>query len=168
MAEKKRLEFSQPLTTNIPLLLPGAEQKEFKTKLAILKMLPYNQFTRKEGTNLDLQQCLEIYSTFQVKDFTKSNIRITLFPFSLAGKEKQWFHSLSAPNITSCDVIVVAFLEKYSPPRKTRIVYNRVNQFQQTTDESLTKAWDIFHEYTAACPHHGFAKWQLLQKFYET
>lgn len=61
---------------------------EFEIKFAILNMLQHNLFTTKEDTNLHLQQFLEICGTFQVKDITKSNIRIRLFP-SLVGKAEQ-------------------------------------------------------------------------------
>ncbi|XP_066341780.1 uncharacterized protein [Miscanthus floridulus] len=45
-----------------------------------------------KDTSAYLQHFLELYDTIVIKDVAPASIRVCLFPFSLTGKAKQWFH----------------------------------------------------------------------------
>jgi len=70
----------------------------FELKLALINMVQSQQFCGKplEDANAHLQHFLELYDTFVVKDVAADAIHLRLFPFSLLGKEKQWFYSNKA------------------------------------------------------------------------
>jgi hypothetical protein len=45
-----------------------------------------------KDANAHLHHFLELCDTNVIKDITQASIRLRLFPFSLAGKAKQWFY----------------------------------------------------------------------------
>jgi hypothetical protein len=95
MANKTLDEFSAPTTANIrtgPAVNVGEEG--FKFKLALINTVQANQFCGKahEDASAHLQHFLEICSTFTIKGVERDAILLRLFPFSLLGREKQWFY----------------------------------------------------------------------------
>jgi hypothetical protein len=66
----------------------------FKLKSALINMVQQSPFygNASEDANAHLQH-LEICSTFTIRGVTQDMVCLRLFPFSLLGKEKQWFYS---------------------------------------------------------------------------
>nr|GEU56635.1 reverse transcriptase domain-containing protein [Tanacetum cinerariifolium] len=79
----------------------------------------------------------KITSTIKYKDDPSSAIKLTLFPFSLAGAAHRW-------------------LEK-EPPH---------SNFQQRFDESFHEAWDRYKDLLRTCPHYCFTELHQLNTFY--
>ena len=79
-------------------------------------------------------------------------IKLRLFPFSLLGKEKQWFYK--EKDIDTWAKFSKAFLAKFFPLGKTNALRGRISSFQQTGMESIPEAWERLQEYILACPHH--------------
>jgi hypothetical protein len=46
----------------------------------------------REDASSHLQHSLELCDTIVIKDVAPASIKLFLYPFSLAGKEKQWFY----------------------------------------------------------------------------
>jgi hypothetical protein len=67
----------------------------FELKPALINMVQQSPFCGEasEDANSHLQHFLEICSTFTIRGVTQDAVRLHLFPFSLLGKAKQWFHS---------------------------------------------------------------------------
>ena len=68
-----------------------------------------------------------------------SSIKLRLFPFSLAGKAKQWFYK-EKKAINTWDKCSMAFLVKFFPMGKTNALRMKISNFQQTSLESIPKA----------------------------
>jgi len=49
---------------------------------------------------------------------------------------------------------------------KTAALRGNIVSFQQQKTETIPEAWERFQEYISDCPHHGMAKWLLMQTFY--
>jgi hypothetical protein len=64
----------------------------------------------------------------------------TSFPFSLLGKAKQWFYS-NKEAVSTGEKCSNAFLAKLFPLGKTNALRNKISEFQQLMDETITEAW---------------------------
>ena len=92
-----------------------------------------------EDANAHLQYFLEICSTFTIKGVTQEAISLYLFPFSLLGKEKQWFY-LNRNAIDTWEKCSNAFLVKFFPMGKTNALRNKISSFQQQADGPIPEA----------------------------
>ena len=72
-----------------------------------------------EDANAHLQHFLELCDTIVIKDVAPDVIRLRLFPFSLAGKAKQWFYK---------DKEAVSTW-KFFPMGKTNALRGRISNF---------------------------------------
>ena len=60
------------------------------------------------------------------------------------------------------DKCSVAFLVRFFPMSKTSALRGKISNFQQTTLESIPKAWERLQDYVRACPHNGMENWLIL------
>jgi hypothetical protein len=71
-----------------------------------------------EDANAHLHHFLELCGTIVIKDVAPASIKLHLFPFSLAGKAKQWFyHNKEVVNMW--DKCSMVFLAKFFSMSKT-------------------------------------------------
>jgi hypothetical protein len=96
MANKSLHEYSALTPDNIrtgPIVAVG--DAAFELKPTLINMVQASQFCGKahEDANKHPQHFLEICSTFTIKDVPSDAVLLRLFPFSLLGREKQWFYS---------------------------------------------------------------------------
>src|SRR6185437_12981794 len=84
-----------------------------------------------EDANAHLQNFLELCKTVTIRGVTANIIRLSLFPFSLLGKAKQWFYR-NKEAVSTWDKCSVAFLAKFFPLGKTNTLRGRISSFQQT------------------------------------
>jgi hypothetical protein len=92
-------------------------------------------------------------------------VRLCLFPFSLLGKVKQWFHS-NKEAVSTWEKFSNAFLTMFFPLGKTNALRNKISGFEQLTDETITEAWECLQDYISACLHHGMGECFIIQSFY--
>ena len=96
MAQKTISEYSTPSTDYVAM---GPQfnlgDATFELKPALINMVQANPFCGKphEDANAHLQHFLEVCGTFTVKNVSADAIHLCLFPFSLLGKENQWFYT---------------------------------------------------------------------------
>ena len=64
------------------------------------------------------------------------------------------------------DKCAKSFLTKFFPTGKTNALRERISNFQQASNESISEAWERLQEYILACPHHRMDNWLILQNFY--
>ena len=142
MANKTIHEFSASSAANVatgPNVINA--DTHFELKPVLITMVQASPFCGKahEDANAHLQHFLEICSTFTIKGVTQEAIRLRLFPFSLLGKEKQWFYS-NRNAIDTWDKCSNVFLVKFFPMGKTNALHNKISSFQQQADESIPEA----------------------------
>ena len=132
MADKTLCEFSAPSIENIhtrPTL--RTNNLEFELKPSLINMVQATPFCRKahENASAHLQNFLEISSTVVIKDVAQDIILFCLFPFSLVGREKQWFY-INKDHINTWAKCSKAFLEKFFPVGKTNALRGKISNFQ--------------------------------------
>ena len=96
MAQKTLQDFSAPSANNVPVGPDvSTEGENFKIKTSLITMVLASPFFGKanEDASADLQQFLELCSTFVIKGVSQDAIRLRLFLFSLLGRAKQWFYA---------------------------------------------------------------------------
>ena len=83
----------------------------------MVQATPFSGKAHEDASAL-LQNFLEISSTITIKDVAQDIILLYLFPFSLVGKAKQWFHA-NKDDINTWAKCLKAFLAKFFPVGKT-------------------------------------------------
>jgi hypothetical protein len=83
-----------------------------------------------EDANAHLQNFLELCNTVVIKDVAQNSIRLRLFPFSLAGKAKQWFYQ-NKEVVDTWEKCSAAFLAKFFPMSRTSTLRGKISNFQQ-------------------------------------
>jgi hypothetical protein len=58
------------------------------------------------------------------------------------------------------------FSPSFFPLGKTNALWNKISEFQQLMDETITDAWERLQDYISACPHHSMEEWFIIQSFY--
>jgi len=82
-----------------------------------------------EDANAHLQNFLELCDTIVIKDVAQNSIRLSLFPFSLARKAKQWFYQ-NKEAIDTWKKRSAAFLAKFFPMSRTSALRGKISTFQ--------------------------------------
>ena len=113
--------YSTPVVANVPVG-PAVNTGigNFVLWTGLITMVQANQFCGlpSEDASAHLQYFLELCDTIIIKDVAPTSIRLRLFPFSLAGKAKQWFYK-EKEAINTWDKCFVAFLAKFFPMGRT-------------------------------------------------
>jgi len=150
--------------------LPETLVKDFEVKPALLSLVERNMFSGlpKEDPHKHIRIFCDYCSTVKHAGITQSQLRMILFPFSLDGDARDWITDLDKETlgINTWDKLALAFYQKYYPTEKTSRLRTQITSFEQTSQESLTDAWERFKKLIRECPHHGLEKWFLVVTFY--
>jgi hypothetical protein len=128
MAKKTLLELSAPNINNIRI--GPTIYHELELKPSLINMVQADLFSGKvhEDASAHLQNFLEKGATISIKVIPKETILLRLFPFSLKGRERQWFYSKEINTWEECSR---TFLSKFFPTGKTNALRGKINNFQQ-------------------------------------
>ena len=162
-------DYSTPAVANVPIgPTVNTGTRNFELRTGLITMVQANQLCGlpSEDASAHLQYILELCDTIVIKDVTQASIMLHLFPFSLAGKAKQWFYK-EKEAVSTWDKCSTVFLAKFSPMGKTNAVRGKISNFQQSSLESIPEVWERLQDYIQACLHHGIEDWLVLHNFYE-
>jgi hypothetical protein len=98
---------------------------------------------------------------------TRDQMRARLFPFSLLGKDLQWFYYQLMETVQNWGTLMRAFMKEYYSLSKTQSLRNKIATLAQYPTKIISEAFERFNEYTRVVPHHKFPKEDLVQKFYQ-
>ena len=79
-----------------------------------------------------------------------------LFPFSLAGKAKDWLRSLPIQSLTNWKDVEEKFMQIFFPMSRYIKAKSEISMFRQGADESFCETWERFKMILRNCPNHGF------------
>nr|GEY37552.1 reverse transcriptase domain-containing protein [Tanacetum cinerariifolium] len=150
------------------ILVPPIFIEHFELKHSLINMMTLDQFFGLEKDNPHDHVCWfnKITSTIKYKDVPNSEIKLILFPFSLAGAARRWLEKEPSRSILTCEDLVSKIINEFFPPSRTTNLRNEISNFQQRFDESFHEAWDQYKDLLRACLHHGFTKLHQLDTFY--
>ncbi|XP_052728609.1 uncharacterized protein LOC128195372 [Vigna angularis] len=127
-------------------------------KPALIHLVQSNQFSGLSHENPydHLATFNEYCNTVKMLNVSEEAIRLSLFPFSLAGNAKKWLNSFPERSLTGWDDVVSKFLQKYFPQSKINKGKQEISSFQQEPEETLSQTWDRFKGLLRKTPIHGF------------
>ena len=94
-----------------------------------------------EDVNAQLQQFLELCSTFVIKGVSQEAIRLGLFPFFLLARAKLWFYTNKSV-VNTWDNCTKTFIGKFFLTDKTNALRGRISSFQQVSNDTIPEAWE--------------------------
>ncbi|GJS35281.1 reverse transcriptase domain-containing protein, partial [Tanacetum coccineum] len=144
------------------IVVPPILAEHFELKHSLINMMTSDQFfgLEKDNPHDHIRWFNKITFTIKYKDVPNSAIKLTLFPFSLAGAARRWLEKEPPRSILTWEDLVSKFINEFFPPSRT------ISNFQQRFDESFHEAWDRYKDLLRACPHHGFTELHQLDTFY--
>nr|GEV48228.1 hypothetical protein [Tanacetum cinerariifolium] len=149
-------------------MVPSILAEHFELKHSLINMMTSDQFfgLEKDNPHDYIRWFNKITSTIKYKDVPNSEIKLMLFPFSLAGAACRWLEKEPPHSILTWKDLVSKFINEFFPPSRTTNLRNQISNFQQRFDESFHEARDCYKDLLHACPHHGFTELHQLDTFY--
>jgi hypothetical protein len=154
---------------NPAVVLPTITAQTFELKPGLIQMMQHASIFhgfQSENPHTHIHTFLEICSTTRIQGVSDDAIRLKLFPFSLRGEAKEWYHSLPAESITTWAGLEQEFLSQYFPPSKTAQCLNAIFTFHQKEGESFFDCWKRFKSLLRSCPHHGLDLQRQVNTFF--
>ncbi|GAV60406.1 hypothetical protein CFOL_v3_03937, partial [Cephalotus follicularis] len=102
-------------TTASCIRVPAVKAAQYEIKSSIIQMLPSFYGLANEEPYKHLDEFIEICSTFKIQNLSEDALKLTLFPFSLKDRAKQWLPSIGCVIITMWAQLQQEFLKKYFP-----------------------------------------------------
>jgi len=98
----------------------------------------------------------ELVGTMGFEEGDTETVYLRLFPFSLAGKEKEWLKSHPHQSLKSWNDVENKFLHKFFPISRYIKANFDISTFKRGSDEAFCDAWEHFKVMLRRCPNHGF------------
>jgi hypothetical protein len=122
-----------------PIAPPIPEANFYEIKPALLNLVMKEQFSgaSSDDAAAHLNNFIELCEMQKYKDVDGNIIKLTLFPFSLRGRAKDWLLSLPRNSIDSWDKCKDAFIGKYYPPAKIMALCSDIMKFRKFDNEHV-------------------------------
>jgi len=149
------------------ILMPDDESAEFLVKQHHYTMMLNMKFIGEleSDPNEHLDNFNLACSTINQTGVTPERIKLTLFPYTLSGKARDWFNSQANYFFQSWRHLSTEFVNKFYPPARTEKYMKLILNFRQEEYESFSKAWDRYQRLHQTCPHHGLDQATCLTIF---
>jgi len=108
----------------------------------------------------------ELTATMGFEERDKEVAYMKLFPFSLAGKVKDWLNSNPNQSLRRWSEVEEKFLQKFFPLSRLIKAKLDISNFRQGVDEAFCTTWDRFKTMLRRCPNHGFEEIAQLNVFH--
>ncbi|XP_031096917.1 uncharacterized protein LOC116001167 [Ipomoea triloba] len=170
VAEEQRTlrELSAPNLNQQPLCIQHpALEVGFELRSGLIQLLPTFRGLENEDPHKHLKEFHVVYSSFKPQRVTKDQIKLRVFPFSLADRAKDWLFYLPSGSINTWDEMVRLFLEKFFPASQAASIRREICGIKQRDTKTLHEYWERFKQMCASCPQHGVSEQLLIQYFYE-
>ena len=161
-------ELFAPITTDTSsyIVLPATNATHFDLKPHVIQVLPSFRGLENEDSFSHVKTFLDICANFKFQKISDESMRLRLFPFSLHDRAKAWLHSNMPGSITSWEILLSKFYNKFFLMHKINDLHWEINGFIQEEDKKFCDSWERFKEPIIKCPPHGFERWPLVQFFY--
>ncbi|KAF5757652.1 putative nucleotidyltransferase, Ribonuclease H [Helianthus annuus] len=145
----------------------GNNNRPFEVRPQYLGHLPEFYGKRTEEPYLHIASFDSICQTIGVSGFTKDDVKLMLFQFTLKDKARHWFTTLPPGSIYTWQEMQLVFLEEYYTMNRTSEARDAIRAFQQHSGEPFHEAFTRFKELLRKCPHHEIQTWELIKVFYD-
>jgi len=133
-----------------------------------LILINAHQFTaiEHEDPYSHLDTFYELVGVMSFKSEDVDNVCMRLFPFSLAGKGKEWLKSLPNQSLNSWKGVEGKFLQRFFPISRYIKARSEISMFIQGADEVFCETWERLKMILRKCPNHGFQDIAQLSIFF--
>ncbi|KAK7274077.1 hypothetical protein RIF29_15148 [Crotalaria pallida] len=107
-----------------------------------------------------------MHDFFKIEGASEEAIRMRMFPLSLREQAYQWMKNQPPGSLSSWDVLVKKFIDKFFPAGKQAKLRQDVNSFMQEEGAHLHEAWDRYNQLLKRCPTHAIPDWMQIRLFY--
>nr|XP_043639497.1 uncharacterized protein LOC122610586 [Erigeron canadensis] len=94
-----------------------------------------------------------------------NNVKMKLFPMSLAGEAHKWLKGLAPNSLTTWEAVREALIERFFPANQERELRLIIRSFRQDEDESIVEAWLRMKDLLWECPGHGVSDTEIVGIF---
>jgi hypothetical protein len=135
-------ELFAPITTDTPscIVLPTTNATHFDLKPNVIQILPTFNGLENEDPYVHVNEFLERCNTFKFQNFSDESVRLRLFPFSLSGRAKAWLHSNMPGSITSWEILLTKFYNKFFPISRINELRREISSFSQEEDKKFCES----------------------------
>jgi len=142
--------------------------KSLEMKSAFLSLISTHQFTGMdhEDPYTYLSTFYDMVGTMGFEENDIESVYLRLFPFSLAGKAKEWLKSHPNQSLSSWNDVEERFLHRFFLLSQYIKVKSDISTFRQGPDEPFCEAWERFKVMLRRCPNHGFEDIAQLNIFH--
>ncbi|XP_058775111.1 uncharacterized protein LOC131649366 [Vicia villosa] len=135
---------------------PAARRAEMKT--GMLQIMYANPFSRldHEDPYTHLTKFYEIAGTLGTPAAEEEVVFMRLFPHSLIGKAKEWYHDQSTETMTNWNVLEKKILSRFFSHNRFMDAKTAIATYTQAANETLCEAWERYKSMLRKCPNHGF------------
>jgi len=132
--------------------------KSVEMKPAFLSLISSHQFIGMdhEDPYTHLSTFYELTGAMGFGDVEIDAVYLRLFPFSLAGKVKEWLKSQLNQSLTNWTEVEEKFLNRFFPISRYIKAKSDISTFRQGNDEAFCDVWERFKTMLRRCPNHGF------------
>ncbi|XP_031096820.1 uncharacterized protein LOC116001056 [Ipomoea triloba] len=170
VAEEQRTlrELSAPYPNQQPLCIQHpALEVGFELRSGLIQLLPTFRGLENEDPHKHLKEFHVVCSSFKPQRVTEDQIKLRVFPFSLADRAKDWLFYLPSDSINTWAEMVRLFLEKFFPASRAASIRREICGIKQRNIKTLHEYWERFKQLCVSCPQHGVSEQLLIQYFYE-
>jgi len=142
--------------------------KTLKMKSGFLNLISSHQFTGMDNEDpyTHLSTFYELVGTMGFEEGDIESVYLRLFPFSLAGKAKEWLKSHRNQSLTSWNDVEEKFLHRFFPLSRYIKAKSDISTFRQGANETFCEAWERFKLMLRRCSNHGFEDISQLSIFH--
>jgi hypothetical protein len=135
---------------------------------SVLELLHGKQFKGEEGEDpyQHLQFFEDVCGTFKLNAFSPDDMKLKLFPHTLAKETRNWLVSHPAGTFDTWSKLAETFLSDFYPEKKSYEARRRILNFRQRPRESLVNAYQRYKFLLNDFPHHKLPEWLVLNLFY--
>jgi len=108
----------------------------------------------------------ELVGTMSFEENDIESVYPRLFPFSLAGKAKDWLKSHPNQSLTGWNDVEEKFLHRFFILSRYIKAKSDISTFRQGQDEPFCEAWERFKVMLRRCPNHSFEDIAQLNIFH--
>nr|GEZ74764.1 reverse transcriptase domain-containing protein [Tanacetum cinerariifolium] len=134
------------------IVVPSILAEQFELKHSLINMMTSDQFFGLEKDNPHDHICWfnKITSTIKYKDVSNSEMKLLLFPFSLAGVARRWLKKEPPRSILTWEDLVSKFIDEFFPPQERQISVMKFLTFNNrqaySCSQSANKCCDYRHD----------------------
>ena len=113
-----------------------------------------------------MEEVLHLCSLFNIPNVSRYSLILKVFPISLVGTTRRWFHWLPSESKKYWDNLRRAFVKQFCPPSRMAELLRSIHRFVQIKEEALYQAWERYTELLYQWPTHDLTKHQMVYIFY--